>query len=119
MDIKAVVDEILLEKKRPFTWLVNQMGKTFDGLKLSMKNESIKYKDIKRMAKILEVPPSTFFDTEAKSYKTEAGTSVTAESRNEYSDLKNSLKNCKEMSAALKEQLKDKDRIIGLLSAKS
>lgn len=119
MDIKAVVDEILVEKKRPFTWLVNQMDKTFDGLKLSLTNESIKYRDIKKMAKILEVPPSTFFETEARSYKTDTGKSLTAESRNEYSDLKNSLKNCKEMSLALKEQIKDKDRIIDLLSKKA
>ena len=116
MNLKGVVDEILLEKNRPFSWLVSQMDKTFDGLKLSLTNESIKYRDINKMAKILEVPPSTFFDTESRTYKASNGANYTAESKNEYSDLRNSLKNCKEMSAALKELIKDKDRIIALLS---
>ncbi|SHG77869.1 hypothetical protein [Pedobacter caeni] len=115
MDIYAVVKAILKEKKRPFTWLVRQMDMTSDGLKLALKNESIKYRDINRVAGFLEVSPYTFFDAGDKPYKTEESSNLTAESKNEYSSLKNSLKNCKEMSAALKEQIKDKEVIIALL----
>lgn len=116
MHLKNIVDGILKEKSRPMSWLADEMGKTFDGLKLSLVKGSIKYNDIIEMAKTLEVSPAVFFQTETvyADYHNEG--SVLAETKENYGDLKGNLKNCKEMLAALKDQLKDKEMIISLLN---
>lgn len=116
MSLKNIVDGILKEKSRPMSWLADEMGKTFDGLKLSLVKGSIKYNDIIEMAKTLEVPPAVFFQTETVYADYHNGGPVLAETKENYGDLKGNLKNCKEMLAALKDQLKDKEMIISLLS---
>lgn len=116
MFIKETVDEILKGKNRSLSWLAVEMGKTFDGLKLSLVKGSIKYNDIILMSEKLSVRPSVFFEYD-KQYKTsETDKSFAAEGDSEYSNLKNELKGSKEMIAALKDQLKDKEKIISLLS---
>nr|WP_068890175.1 hypothetical protein [Pedobacter panaciterrae] len=116
MGLKSIVDEILTENGRSMTWLSQEMGKTFDGLKLSLVRESIKYKDIITLSKVLNVPPATFFQTIAIPYNNELTESLVGDQKGEYTDLKNNLKNCKQMLTALKDQIKDKDKIISLLS---
>ncbi|WP_316814750.1 hypothetical protein [Pedobacter nyackensis] len=112
MSLKANIDRILRDKHRSLSWLAVSMGKTFDGLRLSLINESIKYKDMLVMAEILNVSPCTFFRTPEDEFSTSQSNIVT-ESVSEYGD---SLKSCKELAATLKDQLKDKERIISLLS---
>jgi len=116
MVLKSIVDELLKEKGRSLTWLSTEMEKTFDGLKLSLTRGSIKYNDIITMAKVLEVTPATFFQSEVAPYTRKASQSLVGDQKEEYSDLKSSLKNCKEMLTTLKDQIKDKDKIISLLS---
>ncbi|NRF38478.1 hypothetical protein [Pedobacter foliorum] len=116
MALKSIVDELLKEEGRSMTWLSVEMGKTFDGLKLSLTRGSIKYNDIIAMAKVLEVPPATFFQTEVTPYNNKTAQSLVGDQKGEYADLKNNLKNCKEMLTTLKDQIKDKDKIISLLS---
>ena len=116
MFLKNVVDELLKERSRPMSWLAEEMGKTFDGLKLSLTRGSIKYNDIIAMAKILDVSPNVFFPSETDSYKDIKNPNFLGEPKAEYASAKNDLKNCREMLAALKEQIKDKDKIISLLS---
>lgn len=98
------------------TWLAIEMDKTFDGLKLSLTRGSIKYNDILTLAKVLNVPAATFFQTELTPYNNKVSQSLVSDQKEEYSDLKNNLKNCKEMLTTLKDQIKDKDKIISLLS---
>ena len=117
MTLKIVVDGILKEKDRSLSWLAEEMNKTFDGLKLGLIRGSIKYNDLILMANALEVPPSVFFEhisspNNNASLQPEGPT----EKKTDYSDLKNNLKNCKEMLLTLKDQLKDKEKIISLLS---
>ncbi|MEJ2883897.1 hypothetical protein [Pedobacter sp. GR22-6] len=109
MYLKNIVDEILKDKARSLSWLAVQMGKTFDGLKLSLVKESLKYKDISEMAKILEVSPNTFFQSELPTYASIA-------TMNSSDDEKGNTKTCKELVAALKDQIKDKEKIILLMS---
>ena len=116
MVLKSIVDELLKEKDRSMTWLAVEMGKTFDGLKLILTKGSIKYNDIITLSKILDVPPATFFQATAIPYKSQSTESLVGEQKEEYNNLKNNLKNCKEMLTALKDQIKDKDKIISLLS---
>ena len=116
MSLKNIVDGILKEKSRPMSWLADEMGKTFDGLKLSLVKGSIKYNDIIEMAKTLEVSPAVFFQTEQAYGRDNNGDSILAETKENYGDLKGNLKNCKEMLATLKDQLKDKEMIISLLN---
>jgi hypothetical protein len=110
MQLKDIVDKCLKDHNRSLSWLAAEMDKTFDGLKLSLVKGSIKYNDIKRMADILKVPASCFFEVDI-----ETG-NVLEEEKGQYSNLKTELTSCKELTAALKSQLADKDKIIGLLS---
>lgn len=116
MLLKSIVDGILKERNRPMSWLADEMDKTFDGLKLSLTRGSIKYNDLLTMARVLDVSPAIFFKTDPQPYKASAGNDTLSESKGEYADLKANLKNCKEMLATLKDQIKDKDKIIYLLS---
>jgi len=116
MDIKNIVDTLLIEKDRPMTWLAEQIGRTYDGLRLSLIRKTIKYSDLVKVAKVLEVEPRIFFgDREPVPYK-ESPVSTLKEEEVKYADLKGNLKNCKEMVAALKDQLKDKEKIISLMN---
>lgn len=117
MSLKIMVDGLLKERNRPMSWLAEEMSKTFDGLKLSLIKGSIKYNDLIEMAKILEVSPSVFFQITPSTYNAKSATPhVLSESKENYSDVKANLKNCREMLATLKEQIKDKEMIISLLS---
>ncbi|MES2457657.1 MAG: hypothetical protein V4594_19020 [Bacteroidota bacterium] len=119
MQLKSTVDGLLKEKNRSLSWLAEEMGKTFDGLKLSLVKGSIKYNDLIEMAKKLEVSPTIFFDQAANRHVTETGVSILAEPREVYGeDLKGNLRNCRELLATLKDQIKDKEKIISLLSAR-
>ena len=115
MLLKSVVDDLLKEKNRPMSWLAEEMGKTFDGLKLSLIRGSIKYNDLISMSNILEVSPSLFFPGDSLSGKTK-NNNFLGEPGVKYSSAKNDLKNCREMLDALKDQLKDKEKIISLLT---
>lgn len=114
MYLKNIVDEILKGKSRSLSWLAVQMGKTFDGLKLSLVKESLKYKDIEEMSKILEVSPNTFFKSELPTYLSVNG-GANSDTVPEQEDKVN-IKNCRELVASLKDQIKDKERIISLLN---
>lgn len=116
MDLKFTVDAILKERKRPFSWLAVQMGWTFDGLKLSLTTESIKYRDLNAMAAVLEVSPMVFFKEPSAILTGLEGESDNPEISTRQSALKQALKSCKELNTALKDQVKDKDRIISLMS---
>lgn len=114
MQIKDTVGIILKKKSRTFAWLAIEMKKTFDGLKLSLINESIKYKDILTMSKVLEVHPSVFFDpdetvVEQQPVQTVVKTPPASDAE---------LRACKELVVVLKDQLKDKETIISLLKNK-
>ena len=117
MYLKNIVDEILIEKTRSLSWLAVQMGKTFDGLKLSLVKESLKYKDLSEMAKILEVSPNTFFQSKFPTYISRNPENLT-DSKVDI-DEKMNIKTYKELVAALRDQLKDKEKIIALMTKKA
>ncbi len=111
MSFKAIIEGILKEQGRSLTWLANKTNKTVDGLRLGLMNQSVKYKDLVLIAETLNVSPCTFFTIRETS--TNGKQNVLAEPTVEYGDH---LKNCRELNAALKDQLKDKERIISLLN---
>lgn len=116
MVLKEIVDQLLKEENRSLSWLAAEMDKTFEGLKLSLIKGSIKYNDLKRMALILKVSPACFF--EDKAIKQNISESLIAEQDIfYYTGLKNDLNSCKELVNTLKSQVKDKEKIIELLSA--
>ncbi|KAA8477578.1 hypothetical protein BDE36_0057 [Arcticibacter tournemirensis] len=112
MELKKIVDQLLKQQNRSLSWLAGEMDKTFDGLKLSLVKESIKYSDLKRMSKILKVPASVLFNEDAPK-------SVVLEEEVPYTGLKSELASCRELVEALKSQLSDKEKIINLLDNKS
>ena len=116
MNLKSTVDGILKKHNRRFVWLAAEMNRTFDGLKLSLTTGSIKYRDIERMANLLEVPAQTFFSEASAPLADPTGKSIQKQVTPEHSELKQALKSCKELNAALRDQIKDKDKIIALLS---
>ena len=115
MYLKEVVNKMLKDRNRSLSWLAMEMGKTFDGLKLGLTRGSIKYTDLKRMADILDIPVSSFFE---EPLDNEGGTqkNVLFEEEGQYLSIKNELTSCKELIRTLKSQLKDKEKIIELLS---
>ncbi|MHB1179493.1 MAG: hypothetical protein ACYCZO_14330 [Daejeonella sp.] len=115
MYLKEVVNKILKERNRSLSWLAMEMGKTFDGLKLGLTRGSIKYTDLKRMADILEIPVSGFFEG-GLDYGGETQKNILFEEEPPYLSMKKELNSCKELTNMLKSQLKDKDKIIELLS---
>lgn len=121
MSLKTIVDELLKEKNRPMSWLAEEMNKTFDGLKLSLIKGSIKYNDIIEMARILEVAPAFFFGKENSGYDAVKGWKQVplSEPKENYIAAKTSLRDQREVIALLKEQIKDKDMIISLLTKKN
>lgn len=116
MYLKSIVGEILKRNNRSLSWLSVEMNKTFDGLKLSLLKGSMKYNDLLLMAKILNVPPTIFFEETNPDNCTEKEQLKMSEVDQNQSQLEVENRNYREMIATLKEQLKDKDKIISLLS---
>lgn len=110
MKLKDIVDKELKDQNRSLSWLATEMNKTFDGLKLSLVKGSIKYTDIKKMSQVLNVPAANFFQEENNLEN------LVLEEKVEYSSLRSELNSCKELTAILKNQLLDKEKIIDLLS---
>src|SRR5690606_14210575 len=108
MELKVIIDGMFKKKNWSLSWLAAEMGKTFDGLKLSLIKGSIKYADIKRMAEVLHVSPAVFID-ETPSLN------HLKEDESHYG-IKNELESCRELAEALRSQLRDKEHIISLLS---
>jgi hypothetical protein len=115
MVLKEIVDQLLKDENRSLSWLAKEMGKSFDGLKLSLNQESVKYKDLKTMAQKLKVSPGRFFEDKIISQKTSE--SLIEEDISSYTRIKNDLSSCKELVSTLKSQVRDKEKIISLLSA--
>ena len=110
--LKEIVYKLLKDDGRPLGWLATEMNMTPDGLKLSLSNESMKYTSLKAMGEILGVGPEFFFSGTAAGVPA----NVMNEELATYTHLKRELAACKELIEALKSQIRDKDRIIELLS---
>ncbi len=116
MYLKTIVNEILKKNNRSLSWLSVEMNKTFDGLKLSLLKGSLKYNDLILMSKILNVPPTIFFEETNPTHLLDKEDLKAPDAEHETSILEMELKNHKEMLSTLRDQLKDKDKIISLLS---
>jgi len=116
MYLKTIVNEILKKNNRSLSWLSVEMNKTFDGLKLSLLKGSLKYNDLILMSKILNVPPTVFFEETNPTHVLEKEGLQVPEPEHDTSLLEMELRNHKEMLANLRDQLKDKEKIITLLS---
>lgn len=116
MYLKETVDKLLKNQNRSLSWLAAEMGKSFDGLKLSLVKGSIKYKDLIVLAGILDVHPGAFFVSDHSGYSPEELKSVLQEGELQYTNVKKELNSCKELNEALKSQIRDKERIIELLN---
>lgn len=111
MSLKNTVDKILKDKGRSLSWLAKSIGRTVDGLRLAIKNESIKYKDIIAIANLLKIHPGTLFiDTERDD--------LLSEPKSEYMDSK-MRKVYDQLLDSMTDQLADKDRIIALLEERN
>ncbi|ADY53384.1 hypothetical protein Pedsa_2845 [Pseudopedobacter saltans DSM 12145] len=119
MKLKDIVDELLRERERSLSWLAQQVGKTFDGFRLSLIKESIKYTDLRRMAEVLEVPPSVLFISDIKYLKKKEDLKILEDQETSYTRLSADEEMQKEFIESLKNQIKDKNRIIELLSKKN
>ena len=111
MRLKEIVDKALKDKNRSLSWLATEMNKTFDGLKLSLIKESLKYSDIKKMSEILGLPAAYFFEEDGQR-------NILEEESITYPNLRMELNSCRELCVILKNQLADKEKIIELLSEK-
>ncbi|MBK0383555.1 hypothetical protein I5M32_11360 [Pedobacter sp. SD-b] len=116
MDLKKIIDEILKQKEKPLSWLALEMEKTYAGFRLSLSNETLKYSDIKKMAEILNVPVSLFFEVNNTqkikgNYNSQISSSIVNDSQEKYK-TKYEVEN-----EYLKQQIIDKEEIIKLLKS--
>ncbi|MBD1364411.1 hypothetical protein IDJ77_11380 [Mucilaginibacter sp. ZT4R22] len=112
MSLKQAVEVILAEQKRNLTWLASEMDKTYTGFKLSLENETIKYSDINKMLDILESPVELIFEENVRRYSNKGSESnIVREPEIVYHSLRDQIE-------ILKSTVKDKDRIIELMSKK-
>ena len=116
MYLKTIVGEILKKHNRSLSWLSVEMNKTFDGLKLSLLKGSMKYNDLILIAKILNGPPTVFFEETNPTHCTQKEELKIVDGEHHHSQLEIENRNYKDMILTLREQLKDKDKIISLLS---
>jgi hypothetical protein len=108
MTLKELVDRELMHKKRSRSWLAREMEMTPDGLRLSLVRESIKYADIVRVCKILGVKAGVLFEEGEVE-----GEVVMSRNAPQNGDR---FKDSEEMIRLLKALVKDKERIIALMS---
>lgn len=73
MTLHAMVIDLLKKKRETFKWLSTEMGMTEDGLKYSLTKETLKFRDILRLAKILRIQPEYFLALDKKHYSINAG----------------------------------------------
>jgi lambda repressor-like predicted transcriptional regulator len=119
MQLKQIIDDLLKERNRSLSWLAQNTGKTFDGLKLSLTKESLKYSDVKKIAQVLDVSVCKLFAEPTYKPTHEKINSNFEEESITYSNAtQKELEACKELNITLKNQLKDKELIIQLLSKK-
>lgn len=116
MYLKETVDKLLKKHNRSLSWLASEMGKSFDGLKLSLVKGSIKYQDLILLSRKLQVHPGELFESDHTGYSPEEWRNVLQEGEAQYNNVKKELFSCKELNEALRNQLKDKERIIELLN---
>ncbi|WP_133300159.1 hypothetical protein [Mucilaginibacter terrenus] len=111
MILKDAVDRVLSDQKRSLSWLANEMNRTVDGLRLALVNGSIKYNDLVRLVEVLDVPVAILFPKRLNE-ETSNGTSF-SETAIAY---KLQMEVLKENIDILKNTIKDKEKIIELLS---
>lgn len=121
MTLKSLIDAELKASGKTFKWLVGEVGISNDGLKAGLENETIKLKDLKKLAKVLNMPIHMLFagDTTIQSqiggtYNTQATHSTLHEPATEY--VKKDVEMLQKHIALLESQIIDKDKIIDLLS---
>jgi hypothetical protein len=114
--LKEIVDNILKDLDKPLSWLGLEMEMTYAGFRGSLLNESLKYGDLKKMAKILNVPISILFEGSTQkikgNYNTQINSSIVGESEAIYGSKYENILN---ENLFLKQQIKDKEEIIKLL----
>jgi len=115
MNLKAKVSVLLKERNRTMSWLAKEMDRTFDGLKGSLVNGSIKYVDLVKLLDILSVSPQVLFEDPTYSQDSKKTRTLLADNAGEYLAIKRDLANCTEIVAGLKSQIKDKEKIISLM----
>jgi hypothetical protein len=108
MTLKERVDKELRRVKRSRSWLAGELGMTPDGLRLSLIWESIKYGDIVRVCEILGVRAGVLFGDVVEGSDSGVLKQVQDDDVHKRDD--------RIIIKILKEHIKDKDRIIALLS---
>jgi len=124
MTLRQIVEQLLKDSPKSMADLATEMDRTYDGFKLSLNKESIKYSDLKKLATILNVPIELLFvsgttniqSQKGGSYNTMAHSSTLHEPATEY--IRKELDGLKKQVTLLESQIVDKDRIIELLSRK-
>jgi hypothetical protein len=110
---------LLKEQNRTMVWLATQMDMTDDGLKSGLVKESLKFRDLMKLCGILGIN-LTFFEEDGPILSREPNppgsySTVSAAKMNEY---KVKLTSCEKLVESLKENLKDKEKLIAYLEEK-
>lgn len=121
MTLKELVDNALRNERRTFDWLCNELEMTPQGLRGTLTNETLKFKDLKKLLTVLNLSLSDLGETVSTvqnvkgNYNTTAVNSNFSENQAAY---KVELDHKSEKIEILEKQLIDKDEIIKLLREK-
>lgn len=107
MALYEIVCDLLKARGRSKIWLAKEIDMTFDGMKLALIRQSMKFNDLVKLSKILEISPAVLFDLPDASSQPYAPPTL---------GYSRELKTCEEMLKVCKSQLKDKELIIELLT---
>jgi hypothetical protein len=124
MNLKFIIDENLRARSRTFKWLVGEVGISHDGLKAGLENETIKWKDFKKVLSVLDLPIQLFFEGD-KTVQKIKGNNNTQAINSIWSEpevllkRENEVERLKEKVRLLESQIEDKNKIIELISRKN
>jgi DNA-binding Xre family transcriptional regulator len=106
-DLKILIDS----KKIDVYSLSNEIGMTYDGFRLSIKNETIQLHKLKKLCEVLKINPMLFFENMQGMFIDDGTTKINSTERKLLESKENEIQ-------YLKQRVSDKDEIIGMLRDK-
>lgn len=121
MNLKQLVDKSLETERRTFDWLCTQLEMTPQGLRGALVNESLKFKDLKKLLDVLKIQWGALNETGNITQSVKGNynnTGVSSSFADNPTQYKLELDHKNALIQSLEKQLQDKEQIIELLREK-
>ena len=122
--LKEIVEQKLKADRRTFDWLCTELEMTPQGLRGALTNETLKFKDFKKLLKVLNISANLFFEASNYTQK-ETGYNNTTGIKSSFTSFNEDLEiyevqlsDKEKLIQSLEKQLQDKEKIIQLLESR-